>query len=190
MKYDWPMIQKMYDSGKSYRDIISEIGVSMQALNNASKRGYLIPRSRSEAMKITRKKYGPNKMSDAARRKQSIRLSYNNRGGRCKWYTVSGVRVQGRWERNIAKKLNSLDIKWEKLKTHRDVWSYYKNNELKSYTPDFFLPDYNIYLEIKGYWWGNDKEKVLLAQKYNPDKKLLIIEKEEYQKILKGELVW
>ena len=87
----------------------------------------------------------------------SIEQSLNNRGGKSKWYDYNGQKLQGTWELNVAKKLDELNIKWYKLKVHTDVWKYELNGQTKSYTPDLYVPDLNIYLEIKGYWWGNDR---------------------------------
>lgn len=64
------------------------------------------------------------------------------------------------------------------------------NGKVKSYAPDFYLPSYDIYLEVKGYWRGNDKEKMKCVIEQHSDKKIIIIEKQEFNKILQGELVW
>ena len=120
----------------------------------------------------------------------SRKASINNKGGRSKWYEVSGQKVQGTWERNVANKLTELHVEWEKLKTNRHTFDYEMSGKVRCYTPDFYLPKYDCYLEIKGRWWGNDKEKMDIVLKTYPDKKILIIEKEQYEKILQGELVW
>lgn len=124
------------------------------------------------------------------RRLISQRMSANNKGGRCKWFEVSGQKVQGTWERNVAIKLNELGIKWEKLKTNRHTFDYLMDDKIRSYTPDFYLPDSNVYLEIKGRWWARDKEKMDIVMKTYPDKNIIIVEKHDYEKILRGELVW
>jgi len=124
------------------------------------------------------------------KRKTSIRMSLKNPGGKSKWYEVAGQKVQGRWERDIALKLEELGIRWYKPKVHRDVWLYNLNDKTKSYTPDIYLIDLNIYLEIKGYWWGNDREKMNAVLEQHADKKLLIIEKHEYENIKQGILPW
>jgi hypothetical protein len=128
--------------------------------------------------------------SEETRKKISQRMSINNKGGRSKWYEVAGQKVQGTWERNIASKFQELGIEWIKLKTNRDVLEYRMDGKLKHYTPDFYLPAYNVYLEIKGYWWGRDKEKMDIVLETHNDKRILIVEKEQYEKILQGELVW
>ena len=153
-------------------------------------------RRTSEKVKMTLQEqvkngsYVARRMSEAARKKLSLEQSLNNRGGKCKWFEYKGQKLQGTWEFNIAKKLDELDIDWYKPKLHRDVWQYTLDGKLKSYTPDLYLPQHDIYLEIKGYWWGNDKNKMTAVVRENADKKLLIIQKEEYEKIMQGELVW
>jgi len=130
------------------------------------------------------------KHTEDAKQKISEKLSINNKGGRAKWYTVAGQRVQGTWERNVALKFEELGIRWKKLKTNRDILKYSMDGKLRSYTPDFYLEEFNIYLEVKGFWWGRDREKMNIVLKTHKDKKIVIIEKEQYNKILGGELVW
>ncbi len=134
--------------------------------------------------------YIPRKMGEKARKKLSEEQSLHNRGGRSKWYDVSGQKVQGTWERNVALKFEELGIEWLKLKTNRDILQYMMDGKIRSYTPDFYLPSYDLYIEIKGHWWGRDKEKMDIVLKTYPDKKILIIDKEKYEKLLQGELVW
>lgn len=128
--------------------------------------------------------------SEETKRKISLKLSINNKGGKSKWYNVAGQKVQGTWERNCALKFEELKVVWEKLKTNQHTFEYEMEGKTKNYTPDFYLKDYDVYLEIKGYWWGKDKEKMnIILEKYK-NKKIIIIEKEQYEKILRGELVW
>jgi hypothetical protein len=134
--------------------------------------------------------YIPRRMGQLARDRLSEKQSLNNSGGKCKWYNVNGVKVQGSWERDIALKLSEMQIEWVKPKTNKFIFKYKINNKTKSYSPDFYLPKFDVYLEIKGYWWGNDRVKMKLIKEQYPTKKIVIIEKEEYKKILNGELVW
>lgn len=134
--------------------------------------------------------YVPRKMGAEASRRLSEEQALHNRGGKSTWFEVSGIKVQGTWERDIALKLNEFGIKWSKPKTNNDLFKYVMNGKQRSYAPDFYLVDLDIYLEVKGYWWGNDKEKMKLVMEQNPDKKIFLIEKEQYKKIMGGELVW
>jgi hypothetical protein len=122
--------------------------------------------------------------------KISKKLSVNNKGGRCKWYTVAGQSVQGTWEQNAALKFEELGIKWTKLKTNQHTFEYEMNGKVRCYTPDFYLPEQDVYLELKGRWWGDDKEKMSLVLEKYKDKKIVVIEKDNYEKLLRGELVW
>ena len=130
------------------------------------------------------------RMGPEARQKLSEEQSLKNRGGKCKWFEVNGVSVQGKWEYNIATKLVELGIKWTKPKTNNDLFKYELDGKIRSYAPDFFLPEYDVYLEVKGHWWGNDKDKMDAVIAQHPDKKVIIIEKDDYERILQGELVW
>lgn len=140
--------------------------------------------------KIKSGQYKPNRMGLAARQKLSEEQSLRNRGGKSKWFDVNGIKVQGTWERNIAVKLNELKIAWDKPKTNSDLFKYVLDGKLKSYAPDFYLPEFDLYLEVKGYWWGNDRNKMEAVIQQHPDKRILIIEKDQYNKLLQGELVW
>lgn len=92
------------------------------------------------------------------------RISYleNHKNNRSQWYEVSGIKVQGTWERDFAIRLNDLNIKWSrphlKFKGHR------------RYTPDFYLDDLDIYVEIKGFMRDRDKRKMwLVLDEHNID---------------------
>jgi len=152
--------------------------------------------STSEKVKQTvRKKiaegiFVPNKMGIEARKTLSVQQSLKNRGGKSKWFNYNGQNLQGTWELNVAKKLDELGILWYKPKVNKDVWPYIINGIEKSYTPDLYLITYNVYLEIKGYWWGNDKQKMAAIFEQYPDKKIVVIEKLQYDKLMQGELVW
>ena len=130
------------------------------------------------------------KHSTKSKEKISEKLSINNKGGRSKWYEVAGQKVQGTWERNVALKFEELGIEWNKLKTNKDILKYEMDDKVRCYTPDFFLPAYNVFLEVKGHWWGRDREKMDIVLKTYPDKNIVILEKEQYEKFLGGELVW
>lgn len=129
-------------------------------------------------------------MGIEARKKLSLSQSLRNRGGKCKWYKVNGVSVQGTWERDIAIILTDKGILWEKPSVNAHVWTYVMDGKERSYSPDFYLPQTNIWLEVKGHWWGRDKEKLQIVMEKYPERKLIVIQKEEYRRILRGELVW
>lgn len=184
--YDWVKVQKDYDSGLSYREISKKYNMSQQSIANARKRGDIVTRTTSEAGKLYYKSNPAKQMGNEARDRLSKRMSENNPGGRSKWFEVNGKKVQGTWERNFALYCNENNIEWDRCKP----WKYILDGKERSYTPDFFILEKNLYIEIKGRWWGDDKRKMEAVINQHPDKKILILEKEKYQKLMRGELVW
>ena len=178
-----------YLNGSSYRDLI-KAGYKLSEYNYARDNRLLTVRSSAEQTAIRIEKYGPNRPGEEARKALSIRQSLHNSGGRCKWYEVAGQKVQGSWERDIASKFEEIGVKWIKPKIHSDILHYELNGEVRSYTPDFYLPDYDLYIEVKGYWWGNDKSKMNAVMKQHSDKKILIVEKDGYEAIMQGKQLW
>lgn len=67
--------------------------------------------------------------------------------------------------------LNTKGINWER--NHVGIQYIFENDE-KMYFPDFYLEDYNLYIEVKGYETEKDKAKFLQFPF-----KLLIIRKKE-----------
>ena len=53
------------------------------------------------------------------------------------------------------------NIKWEKNMKY--IYEYIDSeNKKHHYRPDFYIPVIQTWIEIKGYWWGKDKEKMKL----------------------------
>lgn len=126
--------------------------------------------------------------SSEAKKIMSKKRSINNKGGRSKWYDVEKpngkiIQVQGTWEARFAKVLNLIDPLWIKpgsrFKGHSFKWKDDKLIE-HTYTPDFWSPKFKKYFEVKGYWWGNDKEKIKKVLEQNVIN-LEIIEKKELE---------
>jgi len=55
------------------------------------------------------------------------------------------IRMRSRWEERYARWLDKKGIEWQYESTTFITDSF-------SYTPDFYLPKKNIFVEIKGYW--------------------------------------
>ncbi|MCK9446535.1 hypothetical protein M0Q50_06665 [bacterium] len=107
-----------------------------------------------------------------------------------KWYRISNINdqefvVRGTWELNIAKILNENSILWV-----RKVYLKYEDEEgiLRTYTPDFYIPETETYLEIKGYFSKKDKEKIKKVKLKN-NIKLIVIEDKLYQSLLKTRVI-
>lgn len=101
--------------------------------------------------------------------------------GRAKKYNYKNVVLDGTWEVIFATYLDSLNIVWERPKNYFE----YEYNGTHMYYPDFFLKDYNIYVEVKGYETDLDRIK-WNAIKDIHKQKLLVIKKYEIDNIKKG----
>jgi len=81
-----------------------------------------------------------------------------------------------RWEANIARLFNYLNIKWEYEPKMFDIGE-------QMYTPDFYLPETDTYIEVKNFWNDFSKERDTKFRKTYPDVKLKVILKEDYLKL-------
>lgn len=66
--------------------------------------------------------------------------------------------IRGHWEENVAKRLNDLKIIWIKAK-----YITYVSDITHRYTPDFYIPSLNAYIEVKWHYSDDDKMKMKLV---------------------------
>ena len=97
----------------------------------------------------------------------------------------NGYKFDSSYEVAVAKSLDNNSVKWEKPSS----FPYIFNNKEHTYTPDFYLPDYNIYLDPKndflikeinpgtGY---KDTDKIRAVELQN-DIKVIILDKENLE---------
>ena len=87
------------------------------------------------------------------------------------------------WEANIARVLNCLNIQWKY--EYRRFFFDENIKGIASYQPDFYLSDYDLWLEIKG--WMDEKSKLrleLFSKQYPVENsKLIIIDEKLYYSI-------
>ncbi len=88
-----------------------------------------------------------------------------------------GVNLHGSWEYKYAQYLDSLNINWIR---NTDSFTYEFDGKLRNYTPDFYLPDSDKYIEIKGYKTKKDDAKWSQFPKHRT---LEILLKEDLQKL-------
>ena len=68
--------------------------------------------------------------------------------------------MRSSWEIQIANYLNDNKIKWLYEPKYFEIDYFFEDKQYEgTYTPDFYLPEKNEYWEVKGYWWGDAKEK-------------------------------
>ena len=76
------------------------------------------------------------------------------------------------WEANTARLLNFEKRKWKyEIKT---FWFLKIKRGVRSYTPDFYLPEEDIYIEVKGWWDKKSLTKMKRMKKYYPNVKIEI----------------
>ena len=81
------------------------------------------------------------------------------------------------WESIFANYLNQNNIKWIK---NKKSFKYIFENEEHSYYPDFYLEDFDLYVEIKGRETERDKAK------YKVVDNLLVLRAKEIDEINKN----
>lgn len=97
--------------------------------------------------------------------------------GRTKQIIYNGIKFHGGWELEFYQYCEKNNISVE-----RNFESFeYEWNGIRSYFPDFYLSDFDLYVEIKGYKTDRD-----VAKWKNFPKKLKIIMKKEILDIRKG----
>lgn len=81
----------------------------------------------------------------------------------------SVVLMDSTWEVMMAMRLDELEINWErdpKMKLEYKT----RGGRMRNYIPDFYIPDLDIYIEVKGYWTDAAKHKMKDIIKRNPGK--------------------
>jgi hypothetical protein len=91
-----------------------------------------------------RKRHSEIMLLAAENHPDSYNGSYNR--GFCKSYEYNGVKLIGTWEVAFAKYCDENNIKWIQPRTPFK----YEWNGLRSYYPDFYLPEFDMYVEVKG----------------------------------------
>lgn len=90
----------------------------------------------------------------------------------------STIYFYSRWEANMARLYTYLGVKWIYAPTSFDLKG-------QTYTPDFYLPQYNTYIEVKNFWWKYSVERDRKFRKLYPTLKLEVILKKDYLEIEK-----
>jgi hypothetical protein len=134
-----------------------------------------------------RKQKRPFKMSEEKRKQISEmmkkRIAENpeafmgGRRGRVKQVIMDGIKLQGKWEVEFYKwaKINGLN-------PQRCTRGFpYEWNGSRTYFPDFYLPNLDLYIEVKGY----ERERDLAKWSQFPEK-LIVLKKQEIEEIKKG----
>jgi hypothetical protein len=99
---------------------------------------------------------------------------------RKKYHEDINISTRSNWEANIARILNYLSIKWEYEPTTFIIRVYGKDIP---YTPDFYLPDKNKWIEVKGRWYNKLAKKKF--ELFSADKNVMLIDPPVYNRLVK-----
>jgi len=77
------------------------------------------------------------------------------------------------WEVACAKRLDELGIRWIRNPSLKLKYTT-RGRRQRNYIPDFYLPDLDIYIEVKGYWTDAARHKMEDVQKRNPVRILIL----------------
>ena len=78
-----------------------------------------------------------------------------------KHYKYNGVTMDSTWEVNLAKWMDDEKIKWDRSRHRHMFWWTDDDGNKRRYYPDFYLPEYNVYLDPKNkYKMENDRIKM------------------------------
>ena len=106
--------------------------------------------------------------------KQHLRdkaLASNHRRLRKGMVEYKGIMLDSSWELELAKRLDSLEIKWirpKPLKWQDSAGDYH------NYFPDFYLEDFNLFLDPKNpAAYENQKEKIIILHNTYSNIKIL-----------------
>ena len=71
----------------------------------------------------------------------------------------SVVIMDSTWEVAMAMRLDELGIIWQRDAAMK-LWYFTPAGRRRNYIPDFYLPDLDIYIEVKGYWTDTARTKM------------------------------
>lgn len=104
-------------------------------------------------------------IAQASKFQRNIEKAKKNKkqfNGRRFWSEKTQTPFRSNWEIELAEMMDDLNIKWE-----YEPERFYFRGEGESYLPDFYLPEYNCWIEVKGYMDKRSLRRVKLFKKYH-----------------------
>lgn len=92
------------------------------------------------------------------------------------WGIYKGILMRSNWEIWFAQFLDISGYRWEYESKTFDLGS-------TTYTPDFYVPEWNQFIEIKGYFSQKAKDKIDLFKEQYPKENLRIFQRENLKRI-------
>jgi len=123
----------------------------------------------------------PNHIEAIRRAKQLGKVKSKGNGRRFVSQKLQ-MTFRSNWEIELAEIMTELGIAFE-----YEPKRFYFRKEHESYLPDFFLPDYNCWIEVKGYMDKRSLRRCKLFKQYFRGKvAFFLFEKEERELTLKS----
>jgi hypothetical protein len=111
--------------------------------------------SKKQVWTTERKQKHSESMMNAVRQHPES-YSAKNVCGRTKKIQYKGFNLTGKWEYDVARYFDKHDISWtNKISPFEYKWE----NKIRNYFPDFYLFDFDLYIEVKGYETERDRAK-------------------------------
>lgn len=111
-----------------------------------------------------------------------ISNNFNSHGyGKCKFRKDLDKFFRSTWEANFARVLNLLKIVWE----YESKECRFNLDILGTLILDFYLPELNLYIEVKGQLMDDCKRKWEKFLELYPNKKVLVLDGKAYKVITK-----
>jgi Mor family transcriptional regulator len=171
------LISEYANVGVSLKSLEKKYGISKRSLRRAFSLKGIEIRSKEESLKQIRAQ------------KIALGIRGHNFGktppvgsGKCSWYLFEGIKYQGSWEFKAGLWLRKNNVLFLSHCGYRG-FEYEKNGVTHTYLPDFYVPNENHYIEVKGYFSKEDQEKINCVKAKYPDLKIKIFDKD----ILKNE---
>lgn len=176
-KYDYVEIQKLIDEGNSYNSLRKLKGISSRALSNAQKKGWIkFPennRKRLLELGVIKGRPCSTETKEKLSKIMSERIARNIRYSNMEKY--NGVWLDSSYESTLARELDANGIIWIRPKSL--LWD--DNGQIRRYIPDFYLPDFDVYLDPKNdFLIKKDNRKITQASIYN-NVKIIVLTKDE-----------
>jgi hypothetical protein len=166
-KFNWVEIQSFYDEGHTVEEISEKFGVSKQMCTRSRHFKTRSVAERKRQAVETRRARG--KLGHSAETKKvlsdiAIQRGFGGKNYR-KTFEYNGVLLESSYELELAKELDKHNISWVRPKRFKWVD---KSGKQRHYTPDFYLPKFDIYLDPKNdYLIKIDSVKVMLCSIQN-----------------------
>lgn len=155
--------QNQYTKAKSLGIVISISEETRKKMSESNK---------GKEISLERKK----KLSDIMRRvvkEKPESYSSSNVNGRVKKVEYNGLTLDSSWELQFVKWCDSNNVKW----IRPTIGFEYEWFGIRTYYPDFYLVDLDLYVEIKGYQRDRD------LKKWNSVSNLIVIKQKEIDNI-------